>query len=96
MLCRERQQRILSDIMDSLVPGGKLIYSTCSYSLEEDEELCDWLLKNHPLETHPLAIKKEWGIVETLAEKTRATGYRFYPDKVKGEGFFIAVFKKNR
>ena len=38
----------------------------------------------------------EWGIVETVSEKEKAFGYRFYPDKVKGEGFFIAAFKKQQ
>jgi 16S rRNA C967 or C1407 C5-methylase (RsmB/RsmF family)/NOL1/NOP2/fmu family ribosome biogenesis protein len=94
MLCRERQQRILSDVMDTLRPGGVLIYSTCSYSLEEDEDICDWLLENHPLETFPLKIPEGTGIVETISGKSKAYGYRFYPDKVKGEGFFIGVFKK--
>jgi len=39
-----------------------------------------------------LAIDPGWGIVETVSEKKKTYGYRFYPDKVKGEGFFIAAF----
>ncbi len=93
-LCKERQQRILSDVMDTLRPGGILIYSTCSYSVEEDEEICDWLMANQPMDTFPLKIPEHSGIVETISKKHLAHGYRFYPDKVKGEGFFIAVFKK--
>ena len=41
-----------------------------------------------------LAIDEDWGIVETVSEKKKTYGYRFYPDKVKGEGFFIAALKK--
>ncbi len=94
-LCRERQQRILSDVMDTLRPGGVLIYSTCSYSLEEDEHVSDWLLANQPLESLPLAIGGQTGIVETISAQQGAYGYRFYPDKVRGEGFFIAIFRKS-
>lgn len=93
-LCSQRQQKILTDVMDALKPGGILIYSTCSYSIEEDESICDWLLQNYELETVPLKIKNEWNIITTISPVTHAQGYRFYPDKVKGEGFFIAAFKK--
>ncbi|MBC7937903.1 MAG: RNA methyltransferase [Rhizobacter sp.] len=93
-LCSQRQQRILADIFDCLKPGGVLIYSTCSYSTEEDESIADWLKDNYEVSNIRLQIKKEWGIVETLSDKHQCYGYRFYPDKVKGEGFFIAVFRK--
>ena len=93
-LCSQRQQKILADVMDALKPGGILIYSTCSYSTEEDETICDWLLQNYDLHSLPLKIKNEWNIIETISPVSHAHGFRFHPDKVKGEGFFIAVFKK--
>lgn len=95
-LCSQRQQRILADILPSLKPGGILIYSTCSYSMDEDEVICDWLLADPDQQLSPLRlqVKDEWGIVETFSEKNNAYGYRFYPDKLKGEGFFIAAFRK--
>jgi NOL1/NOP2/sun family putative RNA methylase len=94
-LCARRQQRILADTMPSLKPGGVLIYSTCSYSMEEDEAIADWLTEEFKVEGLRLAIEESWGIVETVSEKNKTFGYRFYPDKVKGEGFFIAAFKKH-
>lgn len=93
-LCSQRQQRILADILPALKEDGILIYSTCSYSKEEDEEICDWLIKNYSLATIQYQLKKEWNIVETRSPEQTAYGYRFYPGKVKGEGFFIAAFKK--
>jgi NOL1/NOP2/sun family putative RNA methylase len=93
-LCAQRQQRILADIMPSLKEGGVLIYSTCSYSEEEDEEIADWLVEQWAVASCQLAIEKSWSIVETVSKKEKTFGYRFYPDKVKGEGFFIAAFKK--
>ncbi len=93
-LCAQRQQRILADIMPSLKDGGVLIYSTCSYSRQEDEEIADWLFDELKVESIKLKVEECWGIVETVSEKSSSFGYRFYPDKVKGEGFFIAAFRK--
>jgi NOL1/NOP2/sun family putative RNA methylase len=94
-LCSQRQQRILADILPSLKNDGIIIYSTCSYSAEEDEAIADWLIEEFTMESLPLKVEDEWGIVETQSVKHNAYGYRFYPDKVKGEGFFIAAFKKS-
>ena len=93
-LCSQRQQRILADILPSLKDGGVLIYSTCSYSTKEDEAICDWLVKDQQLSTIQFQLKAEWHIVETSSPESNAFGDRFYPDQLKGEGFFIAGFKK--
>jgi 16S rRNA C967 or C1407 C5-methylase (RsmB/RsmF family)/NOL1/NOP2/fmu family ribosome biogenesis protein len=99
-LCSQRQQRILADLWPALKKDGILIYSTCSYSGEEDEDIMDWMTGE--LEINPsaslrmnkeLVIRKEWNIVETVSKKGNK-GYRFWPDKVKGEGFFLACFQK--
>ncbi len=94
LLCSLRQKRILSNAYKTLKQDGILIYSTCSYSAEEDEEIMDWLTDEFNVENIQLQIQKEWNIVETSSQKHHASGYRFYPDKLRGEGFFIAVFKK--
>jgi 16S rRNA C967 or C1407 C5-methylase (RsmB/RsmF family)/NOL1/NOP2/fmu family ribosome biogenesis protein len=93
-LCSQRQQRILADALPCLAENGVLIYSTCSYSPEEDEAICDWLLNEMEMESIPLVVEKSWGIVETASPSRNALGYRFYPDQVKGEGFFLACFRK--
>ena len=87
-LCSQRQQRILADVLPALKSGGVLIYSTCSYSREEDEEIVKWLQEELIINNEELIIFPNWKIVESDG------GYRFWPDKVKGEGFFIACFKK--
>ncbi len=92
-LCSQRQQRILADVISSLKPGGVLIYSTCSYSEVENENIAAWLTKVNAFESCKIDFQQNWGIVET--EKNGAYGYRFYPDKIKGEGFFFFFFKKN-
>lgn len=93
-LCSQRQKRILSDIIGTLKQGGTLVYSTCSYSASENEEIADWLIQEFGLISVQVPIQKEWGIIETTSEKQNAFGYRFYPDKTQSEGFFCAIFKK--
>lgn len=93
--CSMRQQRIISDAYHCLKKDGVLIYSTCSYSKEEDEFICDWLLDHFSVTNIPLEIPADWNIVRSVSDKHAAYGYRFYPDKTKGEGFFIACFRKN-
>ncbi len=92
-LCSQRQQRILADAWNCLKEDGVLIYSACSYSSEEDEEILDWMMSEFKVEGLRLKVDDSWNIdeVETAAG---AYGYRFWPYKVKGEGFFIAAFRK--
>lgn len=94
-LCKERQQRILSDALPALKKDGLLIYATCSFSPEENEQMLDWLVKEHNLSSLTLQLEESWGVTETLSEQCQARGYRCYPWKLKGEGFFMAVFRKN-
>ncbi len=93
-LCTMRQQRILADVIGSLKENGYLIYSTCSYSKEENEDICDWIGDQFQLRRVNIDIDPSWGIVKTQSSKHAVPGYRFYPDKVKGEGFFIACFQQ--
>ena len=92
-LCSERQQRILADIWPAIKQDGILIYATCSYSRQEDEDILDWLASQFEADAINVDIPAEWGIVEMKSNKG-LTGYRFFPDKVNGEGFFIAAVRK--
>jgi 16S rRNA C967 or C1407 C5-methylase (RsmB/RsmF family)/NOL1/NOP2/fmu family ribosome biogenesis protein len=93
-LCSQRQQRILADALPALKEDGLLVYSTCSFSKDEDEAILDWLAGSCDMETIRIETPAEWGIVETMSDEKQAFGYRFYPDKIKGEGFFMACFRK--
>lgn len=92
-LCSERQQRILSEVISCLSSHGYLLYSTCSYSSEENEDILDWLIEEYNLDSIEVPIDQSWGIEVTKSEKAKATGYRFYPHKTKGEGFFIGILQ---
>lgn len=91
-LCSKRQRRILSDVWPALKTGGILIYSTCTYSAVENEENLKWLKQEYALESIPLKTEKEWGI--QTVEDNSIVGYRFFPHRVKGEGFFLSVLRK--
>jgi len=93
-LCTERQQRILAESMAALKSGGYLFYSTCSYSEEENEDIADWLISSGGFEPVEIGIDAAWGIEHTRSAKNAAHGYRFYPHKLNGEGFFITVLRK--
>ena len=94
-LCSERQQRILADAYPALKENGTLIYSTCSYSRQENEDIADWLCETFNLSTIRIPLTESWGIHETMSEKKGAYGYRFYPHKLKGEGLYMVCFRKN-
>jgi 16S rRNA C967 or C1407 C5-methylase (RsmB/RsmF family)/NOL1/NOP2/fmu family ribosome biogenesis protein len=93
-LCCQRQQRILADALPALKPGGLLVYATCSYSPEEDEGILQWLMAQDGCESRRLRLEPGWGIVET--QSAGAYGYRFFPHRAKGEGFFIACLTKKQ
>src|SRR5690606_31911154 len=93
-LCSERQQRILAASLPALKEGGVLLYSTCSYSAEENEQIADWLCDTQGMEPLNVPIAAEWGIEQMQSDKHGCPGYRFYPHKLRGEGFFLAAFRK--
>jgi 16S rRNA C967 or C1407 C5-methylase (RsmB/RsmF family)/NOL1/NOP2/fmu family ribosome biogenesis protein len=92
-LCSQRQQRILADVWPALKEGGIIIYSTCSYSKEEDESILDWLMKEFRVESCELGVHDKWSI-DKVRSQSGAVAYRFWPYKLKGEGFFIAALRK--
>lgn len=92
MHCAERQKRILADAIPSLSSGGILVYSTCSYSPEEDEAIIEWLMEKFPLQNLTVPVPEEWGVTRTQTT-AGAEGYRFFPGKTAGEGFFVAAFQ---
>lgn len=92
-LCASRQQRILADAIPALKDGGILVYSTCSYSAEEDEDILQWLVGEMGFSPIGLQVPQDYGIIETRSANG-GIGYRFFPDKVRGEGFFISCLQQ--
>lgn len=92
-LCQQRQRRILADVWDALMPGGLLMYSTCTYNLEENEHNVQWLCDELGADNLPVNIEGEWNISPSFIDGIFA--YRFFPHKTKGEGFFFSIVRKH-
>jgi 16S rRNA C967 or C1407 C5-methylase (RsmB/RsmF family)/NOL1/NOP2/fmu family ribosome biogenesis protein len=92
-LCASRQKRIVRDAWDALKPGGRLIYSTCTFNTEENEDSVCALAEEAGADVIPVAVKPEWNIAGALRHGIPAC--RFFPHRTRGEGFFIAVMRKN-
>ncbi len=87
-LCCERQRRIVADVFPALKTGGILVYSTCTYNRDEDEDNVKWIKEELGAELLPIEMDASWNITDS------GSGYRFFPHKTKGEGFFLAVLMK--
>jgi len=90
--CSVRQKRILMEIWPALKENGILVYSTCTFNPGENEENIQWLLSRNMAECIRIDVNEYPGIYEITHHGIY--GYGFYPDKVKGEGFFISVVRK--
>lgn len=98
-ICTLRQQRILSDSISCLKPGGVLIYSTCTLNDNENEKQIQQLLDSGEFETIPLDIPINWNVRSTImsngiSQNCLSACYRFCWDSHPGEGFFVAVLRK--
>ena len=91
-LCAARQRRIIHDSWNALKPGGWLIYSTCTFNTEENEDNVFALANELGAEIIPVKVKEEWNIAGSLRHDIPV--YRFFPYRTKGEGFFLALLKK--
>jgi 16S rRNA C967 or C1407 C5-methylase (RsmB/RsmF family)/NOL1/NOP2/fmu family ribosome biogenesis protein len=92
LLCARRQQRILDDIWPAVKNGGYLIYATCTYNEQEDEEQLSRLVSCGDAESVALQVQDDWKV--TVVEAGGVQAYRFYPHKTSGEGLFMAVLRK--
>ncbi len=87
-MCAQRQSQILSSAAKLLAPGGRLVYSTCTFSPEENEQAVAGFLEDHP-EFSREAVCAPW------FEAGEPGAFRLWPHKLLGEGHFAAVLRKN-
>ena len=86
-MCARRQGEILNSAAELVRPGGRLVYSTCTFAPEEDEGAVAAFLEAHP-EFTPEIVEAPW-----FAPGENAS-YRMWPHKLLGEGHFAAVLRK--
>ena len=87
-MCARRQAEILNSAAKMVRPGGRLVYSTCTFAPEEDEMAVAAFLQAHP-EFQPEEMETPWFV------KVENGGHRMWPHKLLGEGHFAAVLRKN-
>ena len=86
-MCARRQAEILDNAARLVRPGGRLVYSTCTFAPEENEETVAAFLQRHP-EFSPEPLDAPWFV------PVENGGHRLWPHKLLGEGHFAAVLTK--
>lgn len=87
-VCAARQREILDNAAGMLLAGGTLVYSTCTFSREENEETIAYFLEHHP-EFSVKEIQAPW-----FVRDDKQGTFRLWPHKLHGEGHFAAVLVK--
>lgn len=87
-LCAGRQKRIVMDVWDALVPGGIMVYSTCTFNSSENEENVLWFIKELGAELVPIELH------EPIMKGRNGVGFYCIPGITESEGFYIAVLQK--
>ena len=89
--CARQQREILDDIWPALAPGGLMVYSTCTFNRQEDEDMLTYLVEE--LGAEPVALP-ELPEPITLSSLSSYPCYRMMPHRLRGEGLFMAVVRK--
>jgi len=93
------QKKLAASALKLLKPGGEMIYSTCTLSPEEDEEVVDFLLRKFDIEIEKikLPLKTRCGVTKWDSknfDKQVKNCIRLYPQDNNTDGFFLAKIKK--
>jgi len=93
------QRKILSSVSNLVKTGGTIVYSTCTMSIEENEENINWFIKNFPFELQDIKYGKPGFISykDKHFDENITKTKRIFPFFEKGEPFFVAkLIKKDR
>ncbi|MCM1111311.1 MAG: hypothetical protein NC336_08890 [Clostridium sp.] len=90
--CAAIQRRLTAALWNALRPGGVMIYSTCTFNLLEDEAVAEAIAALPGAEAVTVATDPAWGILGGI--RTTLPVLRFIPGKTRGEGLFMAAFRK--
>lgn len=90
--CASLQRVILDNAAKTVMPGGYLIYSTCTFNTTENEDNAAYIRDVLGFEPVDMEFPREWGIGRGIG--TDLPVYRFMPHLTEGEGLFLAVFRK--
>lgn len=93
-----QQKKLFASALKCLKVGGTVVYSTCTHSPEENEEIVDFALRNFPVEVEKfkLPLKCRKGVIAWNGKKFNKDVEkvcRIYPQDNDSEGFFVSRFK---
>ncbi len=100
LMCAARQKEILGNAAKTVASGGKLLYSTCTFSPEENELQIDDFLKEHPdfrlipVSERVRAVTRNGVRLEGINAENIEFCRRFYPHVSPGEGQFMALLER--
>lgn len=86
-MCALRQREILHSAAQLVCPGGRLVYSTCTFAPEENEQTVAAFLQSHP-DFYPEQLEAPW------FSGGENGSFRLWPHLLKGEGHFLAVLRR--
>lgn len=92
-MCAARQREIIEDIWPALKAGGYLIYSTCTFNRQEDEDNVRWIMDRFGAQAIDLDPDPQWNIAGSLTEDNIHV-YHFMQHRTRGEGFFLCLLRK--
>lgn len=90
LMCQARQREIVRSAWKTLKNNGIMIYSTCTYNAIENERNVEWIENELGGVVENVTFDDTWGICIA-----NTGGYHFYPHKVRGEGLFMSIIRKN-
>lgn len=107
--CADRQREILPEAIAMLTEGGRLVYSTCTFAPQENEQIVAWILEQYPqLEIEPIdaaaygisSARPDWAgpAADSLSAERLCSisgAARIWPHRCGGEGHFVACFRKS-
>ena len=91
--CAERQWQIVNDVWPSLRQGGYLVYSTCTFNRQENEDNVWRICQQLGAEPVPIAVDPTWNIAGDTTGRALPV-YHFFPHRAQGEGLFLALLRK--
>ena len=94
------QKSIITQAAQMLKPGGMILYSTCTFSPEENEQTIEYLLEQYPdFDVCEIEGYEGFacGMPEVTASKDKRLSrtVRIFPHRMKGEGHFLALLQKH-
>ncbi len=99
--CRYRQQSLIRTAAELVRPGGSLIYSTCTFAPEENEQVvAEFLNEGDDFQPQPLTLegstpgRPDW-VSPEFAREDLSCSARLWPQRVPGEGHFVAVLRRS-